>query len=274
MTTQADARGALRKAAAIIQVSSNASNRTSSLAPSRLQSSEQGVVYPEASTISSHSGAYWRMEEMPLAQLHAPGSTSSPSTTPIRAQREPRTFGMGRFSTMWTDSTRTSSGVSPREAAWIDPQHRLLVECAWEALEDSGIPIEQLRGSRSGVYVGLGISDYAQKLGLGDPRAMEGYFATGTGASFSAGRISFPAGVAGAVHHGRHGMLLLFDGAAPRLQCAANGRMRVGSGGRCAAHAVAAAVRAAVQAAGAGARWPLQDVQPGPTVMVAVRAAV
>jgi acyl transferase domain-containing protein/surfactin synthase thioesterase subunit len=88
-------------------------------------------------------------------------------------------------------------GISPREAAWIDPQHRLLVECAFEALEDAGIPVEQVKGSRAGVYVGLGVSDYAQRFGSSPLEALEGYLATGTGSSFSAGRISFLLGLQG-----------------------------------------------------------------------------
>ena len=45
-------------------------------------------------------------------------------------------------------------GVSPREAIFIDPQHRLLLETAWEAFERAGIDPVSLRGSRTGVYAG------------------------------------------------------------------------------------------------------------------------
>ncbi len=50
-------------------------------------------------------------------------------------------------------------GYSPREAMLIDPQQRLFLECAWEALEHSGIDPEHSQGA-IGVYAGVGISAY------------------------------------------------------------------------------------------------------------------
>jgi acyl transferase domain-containing protein/surfactin synthase thioesterase subunit len=88
-------------------------------------------------------------------------------------------------------------GVSPREAAWIDPQHRLLLECSWEALEDAGVPVAQIRGAQVGVYVGIGSSEYAFRLAQGSREEPGAYFATGTGISFSAGRISYLLGLQG-----------------------------------------------------------------------------
>lgn len=45
-------------------------------------------------------------------------------------------------------------GISPREAGFIDPQQRILMEVAWEALEDAGLQVNQLAGSNTGVYIG------------------------------------------------------------------------------------------------------------------------
>ncbi len=52
-------------------------------------------------------------------------------------------------------------GISPREAARMDPQHRWLLEVAWEAIEDAGIAPSELRGDSVGVFVGIAGNDYA-----------------------------------------------------------------------------------------------------------------
>ncbi|MEU1475134.1 type I polyketide synthase [Streptomyces sp. NPDC005760] len=54
----------------------------------------------------------------------------------------------------------TFFGISPREVEDIDPQQRLMMEAGWQALEDAGIRAEDLRGSRTGVYVGACWHDY------------------------------------------------------------------------------------------------------------------
>src|ERR1700737_626427 len=51
-------------------------------------------------------------------------------------------------------------GISPREAPYVDPQHRLLLETAWEAIEDAGLVLDLEKGTDIGVFVGISHSDY------------------------------------------------------------------------------------------------------------------
>jgi acyl carrier protein len=65
-------------------------------------------------------------------------------------------------------------GVAPREAERMDPQQRILLEVAWEALEDAGITADRLAGTQTGVFVGISSSDYALRQ-YGDPMAVDAY---------------------------------------------------------------------------------------------------
>jgi acyl transferase domain-containing protein/acyl carrier protein len=84
-------------------------------------------------------------------------------------------------------------GISPREARHLDPQHRMLLEVAWEAMEDAALPAERLAGSRSGFYLGIMWQDYREWL-AGEPDA---YWTTGNGHNFAAGRIAYSLGLTG-----------------------------------------------------------------------------
>ncbi|WP_163864650.1 beta-ketoacyl synthase N-terminal-like domain-containing protein [Myxococcus eversor] len=79
--------------------------------------------------------------------------------------------------------------LSRRELRQMDPQHRVLFECAWRALEDAGIPFDTLRGSNTGVFVGINFSDFQRMLAR-DWAALDGYSLLGTTPSFAANRIS------------------------------------------------------------------------------------
>jgi amino acid adenylation domain-containing protein len=78
----------------------------------------------------------------------------------------------------------------PREARLMDPQHRLLLEVAWEALEDAGLPFPDIAGSRTSVSIGIGWSDYL-RLQSRDWSRLDGYTATGNATCFAANRISY-----------------------------------------------------------------------------------
>ncbi|WP_158613084.1 type I polyketide synthase [Nocardiopsis sp. Huas11] len=89
-------------------------------------------------------------------------------------------------------------GVPPREAVGIDPQHRFVLEVAWEALENAGIAPDSLKGSRTGVFVGMGGSDYERlRLAAGGSSFHDGYTATGSALNFAANRLSYALGLEG-----------------------------------------------------------------------------
>ena len=88
-------------------------------------------------------------------------------------------------------------GISPREAVWIEPQQRLVLETAWESLELAGFAPAALRGSRSGVYVGVGANEYSHVLSTNSLDTIQAQFATGNAASVIAGRVAFTLGLEG-----------------------------------------------------------------------------
>nr|WP_233528610.1 type I polyketide synthase [Antrihabitans stalagmiti] len=87
-------------------------------------------------------------------------------------------------------------GISPREALAMDPQQRLLLEAAWKALEDAGIDPTSLRGSDTGVFCGVGASDYAAGPAGGQSQ-LEGFRLTGSTSSVVSGRVSYTLGLTG-----------------------------------------------------------------------------
>lgn len=88
-------------------------------------------------------------------------------------------------------------GISPREADSMDPQQRILLEVAWETLENAAISPDSLRNSLTGVFVGVTITDYA-RIALGcDIDELDAYTATGNALNVVAGRLSFLLGLNG-----------------------------------------------------------------------------
>jgi phthiocerol/phenolphthiocerol synthesis type-I polyketide synthase D len=81
-------------------------------------------------------------------------------------------------------------GIAPVEAAEMDPQQRILLEVAWEALEHAGIPPATLAGGRTGVFVGASSDDYGRRL-LADLPGITGRSGTGAALSVIANRLSY-----------------------------------------------------------------------------------
>ncbi len=90
--------------------------------------------------------------------------------------------------------------LTPAEAEAIDPQQRLLLMTAWEALERAGLDPTALKGSRTGVFVGVSAGDYVQaQARTGRLDAIGPYAFTGTIPSVAAGRLAYVLGLQGPV---------------------------------------------------------------------------
>jgi acyl transferase domain-containing protein/NAD(P)-dependent dehydrogenase (short-subunit alcohol dehydrogenase family)/SAM-dependent methyltransferase len=87
-------------------------------------------------------------------------------------------------------------GVQPREATTMDPQQRLMLEVAWEALEDAAQPPAAIAESATGVFLGIAGSDYFRML-LASTENIDIYTGSGGSMSIAAGRISYQLGFHG-----------------------------------------------------------------------------
>ncbi|HVG58805.1 MAG TPA: amino acid adenylation domain-containing protein, partial [Hyalangium sp.] len=148
-----------------------------------------GCRFPHASGVD----AFWKLleegkdaiQEVPaarwdLAELYDPDPTKP-----------------GKMTTRWggfveglEQFDRSFFGISPREAARMDPQQRLLLEVAWEALENAGLPAEQLAGTKAGVFIGISTSDYGI-LQMSGSELSDAYAGTGSALSIAANRLSY-----------------------------------------------------------------------------------
>lgn len=86
--------------------------------------------------------------------------------------------------------------TSPREAERMDPQQRILLEVAWEALEDAGQAVDRLSGDGIGVFIGLWLNDYEARL-FANPGCVDFHMTTGTGRYSCSGRLSYALGLQG-----------------------------------------------------------------------------
>jgi acyl transferase domain-containing protein len=89
-------------------------------------------------------------------------------------------------------------GISPLEAARLDPQQRLLLEVSYHALENAGQPLDCLKDSKTGVFVGICFDDYAQlSFKRGNLANIDAYSSLGNSKSIAVGRISYLFGFTG-----------------------------------------------------------------------------
>ncbi|GLX02793.1 type I polyketide synthase [Microtetraspora sp. NBRC 16547] len=85
-------------------------------------------------------------------------------------------------------------GLSPAAAEVTDPQHRLLLEVCWEAVERAGIDPLALRGSPTGVFAGIMYQDYGAAAADAD---LAGQVLMGTSGSLASGRVAYTFGFEG-----------------------------------------------------------------------------
>src|SRR3712207_2491071 len=83
-------------------------------------------------------------------------------------------------------------GMSPREATRADPQQRLLMEVAYEAIEDAGMAPERLAGTNTGVFIGIATLDYGGiQTSTIERRSINAYTNLGLALCIAANRLSY-----------------------------------------------------------------------------------
>lgn len=80
--------------------------------------------------------------------------------------------------------------MSPKEATYSDPQHRIFLEAAWHAIEDAGYSTHSLNGKKIGVYVGVSKNDYSELMREHHDEIVS-FVSTGTVHSILPNRVSF-----------------------------------------------------------------------------------
>lgn len=131
--------------------------------------------------------AYWRLVRENRAAVGEPPSHRNELIEQLKALNIPvqggyiaheDTFDAGRFQ------------IPEREAYWMDPQQKLVLTHACKAIEDAGLTVEALKGSRTGVFVGAMANDLAY-LQWGDVSRVEAVNVTGNGLCLIANRVSY-----------------------------------------------------------------------------------
>lgn len=89
-------------------------------------------------------------------------------------------------------------GISPKEAAFMDPQQRIFLEEAWRAMEDAGFADGALADRRCGTFVGVMNTDYQDLLTRANANAPEAHELMGNAGSILAARVAYHLNLRGA----------------------------------------------------------------------------
>jgi acyl transferase domain-containing protein/acyl-CoA synthetase (AMP-forming)/AMP-acid ligase II/acyl carrier protein/NAD(P)-dependent dehydrogenase (short-subunit alcohol dehydrogenase family) len=137
--------------------------------------------------------AFWRL----LCEGRDEISEVPPDRWDLNAHYDPTLLRPGTTNTKWggfLDEVDTFDsnffGISSTEADSMDPQQRLLLEVAWEALEDAGLPLERVKGTQTGVFVGISTNDYGRAINPERART-DLFWCTSNALSIAANRISY-----------------------------------------------------------------------------------
>ncbi|MBD2136213.1 SDR family NAD(P)-dependent oxidoreductase [Anabaena sp. FACHB-1237] len=89
-------------------------------------------------------------------------------------------------------------GIAPREAMEMDPQQRLLLEVTWEAIENAGFSADKLKGTSTGVFIGMSADDYAHLcINFDTLEQVDAYTGFGNARSIGVGRLAYTLGLQG-----------------------------------------------------------------------------
>jgi acyl transferase domain-containing protein len=136
------------------------------------------ILVDKKDTVTEIPKDRWNADAIYDKDPLAPGKTNTKHGSFL--QNDVKTFDAAFF------------GIPPREAKSIDPLQRMLLEVTQETLEKASISPDDLRGSKTGVFLGLGNSDYVQaRLRSGNLEDVDVYDATGIPFSTASGRISY-----------------------------------------------------------------------------------
>ncbi|OLP20306.1 hypothetical protein BST81_00780 [Leptolyngbya sp. 'hensonii'] len=118
--------------------------------------------------------------------------TELPATRWSLNSQAPQAIRQGGFLEQVDQFDAAFFRISPREAAALDPQQRILLEETWHALEQAGIAPTSLAGTQTGVFLGIFSHDYELlQVKQSQAQPLNPYFATGNAISVAAGRLAY-----------------------------------------------------------------------------------